>query len=440
MTGEQISVSKTAESRQAGLARGIAGFVLVAACSAWVVFQFHDSLAQFQWESAQTRGPDAVLAMEKPPGLAEAYRGVARAKSVNLFPPDHRSARLFLEQALRLDPLFSTLWYELAREQILLGQSDQARASLTRSDELDPRYPRQRHGSIQLWALLGRTDRSLEVARALARLGGGYLEEAARNLTSIGVPPADVFREIEGPQLGPEDTIRILQVLHNTNRDEMEQLFGLVPPAKLENSEERSAAVKLASAPLVSGMVLSLWKAQSSRLKEISPGLWMENLDLRDPPFTGDFHLGWQRPPEMSNAQIRWAATAESSRNHVEIMMTGGGKSKGIHWAFCRFPVPENTRLKFSIPLRQIPPEATKCRLSLNRSGSTLTGVNALPEGPEWKSVTLDWSPSPKPAMAELILDVELKDLKDASKAEIDLAGIEIGADAKSDGEKGTRP
>ncbi len=279
------------------LLRQLAGIILFFLSAAWAFFQWRAAHEQLAWREFARTAPIATVTERSDfPDLPAANARLARFFADEVFPPDHERALQFLIRTVRADPQSSTVWFSIAREQLLLGRRVEARAALMRSDALDPHYPKHRFGAIQLWSLLGERDRAISLAQRFNELGGRFSIESGRQLKRIGMSPAEIFDALEFERETADRQVALLKEIQTGDREQMSASLEKIDVKTIGDTATRSAMARLASWPVAYEKALEVWRAESPELLLVGGKLPADNLTLRQPPFAKDFYFGWQLP------------------------------------------------------------------------------------------------------------------------------------------------
>lgn len=390
----------------------IAACVLAASAVAWGGWQAMALGSQSRWFAAQRGGPGAILDFGTQDSLRslEAKRGYADTLAKDIFPPDHERAADLYSQALAQDPLSSELWHRLAREQVLLGRSEFAKASLDRSDQLDPHYPEQRYEAINLWTLLGEPERGARLARRLADLGGSFRQDAARRLNESGMTLASVFRALGCDRLPPEERLGVVAAMlrgRPATQDELAQLFETANLAELANPADLSTAAKLASDPLLYDVAVGIWKRYSPGIQMVGGVIPADNLDLGRTPLSERFHYGWQPLDNWVEPESRWVRPDKTDLfeiPHLQLVFHQGRAKTNFAWRFYRLALPPETGAAFQVSIRLRPAERSECRVTLVVDGKPVQNAEASTINENWQRLDLSCEPAPSARVVELTL------------------------------------
>lgn len=271
----------------------------------WGMWSLRAGFAHQPWYVLPDEDTQSFLELE---GTApEALLHVTRADifSEGIFPPDHDAAVRDLETALRLDPQFSRAWMALARERILQGRLDEARAALETSDRLSPVYPSERLKSAALWTMLGDRDRSLRIARRIASLGPEQTGPVARELLRLGFDTDNVVEVVDFLGLETIDRLALLKVFHRERPGSATVLIDRLPPEDLEYAEVRQYVAPFLMNPLDPVLLGELWSISNPSLSLIDGRILVEDPGIEQPPFAGSFPMGWLNLKD-SEATVSW--------------------------------------------------------------------------------------------------------------------------------------
>ena len=333
--------------------------------------------------------------------------------SREIMPPDRTRARQLVLLALPLSPMASPLWLALAEQDIFLGRHNEARAALQHADSLDPSYPDQRLAAVQLWTLLGDRERALALARQIGNLDSAGRDEAAQALLRAGFPGDEIMRELELERLGPVELTGVLNVLATTGPEKQRAMLARLPETTLNDEAFRQSAAQAFSNPPDPAIVRKLWQRQSPTLQPYSVAgaeIMADNLLLATSPLTDNFWFGWQTLPESSGADAVWLPDTQTPEDFPEVRIDFSSgyerDSRSFHWTFYRLPAPPLTEpLVIEVPFRSVPPEFSRCRLSVRNRTETFPG-------PQYDSATQEWGklqtivpPSAQPRLLEIQLE-----------------------------------
>ncbi len=377
-----------------------------------------------------------VSVAEIPPSAAN-YIRIARLKGSRQIPPDHAGAVEFFGLALQRTPLRSDLWVTLARHLFFLKRKGEAEAALRRSDVLDPVYPEQRLGAVQLWALMGERERGIELARQVAALDPPGRLEALRTLLLIGVPPEEAYSIIGAGEVPVGDLAEIMKNLKSGNPDTMRKLWAKLPPAAIEDARFRNAMAEFFASPMLDDVAATIWRRESSTVAAFPlPGsdtsLWLDNPSVDETPFTNRFYYGWQPFPLLSWVDGTWnRANSESGdRARIRMTFTGGGAptiQRTLQWMFYRLPLPATAEpVSIRIPVMAEPPGDSVCRVSARIDGRVVNSAPSDWTRDGWQYLEVKIPASASPSLVELTVERQKRGAGADGSARVYLGGFEF--------------
>lgn len=387
------------------------GSVCAALAVAWGGWQFARAVENSRWERAKADGPEAAYALplEKTPESSDVRLLRGRFVSTDIFPADHPAAVGEFTRAVQLDPLSSLAWYELAKEEVLVNRPAEARAALERSDQLDPYYPRQRFGAIQLWATLGERERAITLARKIAGLGGEFRDTAAKKLLSLPMSPAEIHETLDFGSLQGMELADALVAVRAEDPERMAELWKRVDRARLTgNGGALKKAIRIATDPFVYDAVVSVWKSQNSFLEFTKENYPVDNPNLARVPTLEAFPLGWQPLPGLPPDQlVRWVAPVEGDlfpKGFIQFTFTADRPEDTLRWTFYRFPVPVMTGMDIEVDVRQIPSVSSTCSIQVMIGEEQVASAATSWAEEGWQALKLKVPPRVKGGVGELRL------------------------------------
>lgn len=406
------------------------GFLLLVM---WSAVQFGQARELARWERASERGVESMLTVDKLARSPEVYRDYARTLTTKLFPPDHDLAIDYYRRAILVDPLASVTWFEMASELALIGDDSRSKASLVRSDELDPHYPRQRLGAIQLWANLGDSQRSVALAARLSELGGRYRTDAVRRLLALDLTPSEIYDRIRFEQLEPAERVEVVEALHVDDHQEMKLLFDRLEIEDYDRPEWQAALIKEASSPMVYGAAVRLWLEQEPELQIAGSIVPTDNLDLMRSPFERITLFGWQNLSRRTDLHTRWRAPSSRDvfpHGFIQIEFPHAASQRSLDETIYRTPVPSSVELKLVVRIRLIPATQPTCllRLKMDEVEVDRAVISAAEEG--WQRIELGTRTLEQPRLVELVVSRGSKSQRSpySYTSEIHVGRLEIEA------------
>ena len=360
-----------------------AGGAVVLAGWAWLQYQQARHVAVYQEASA----PERVELLEEvgPPPNATATLQVARTLGRDVFPADHQRALDLARLAATQDPLRSTVWLEVAREQLYLGNEDEARAALSRSDELDPRYPRQRLQAVRLWGILGEPERGLEIARRVALLGSQFRDDAGIEALASGYTIDEALAVVRFEEMDDEQLRRFLRSLHGELPAYSPVVWGRLSPERLKSPGLRLALGRMAMKPLQPEYLADLWALEGAT-PDPATGWLLQNPGLDQPPYSTSFPLGWLLPDERNRYRILWQEPTLDREGHIRIDLPISGRLNLNYHAY-RLLQPAGESARLTVNFQSAPPRPA--RLALNvRDSNTREPVHSVATSLEGLSET----------------------------------------------------
>lgn len=324
---------------------------------AWGIGRAREGLEREAAAEAYTEDPASLLEAAGPMPLPETHLLRADLYSGRLFPPDHEAALQAAQEALIRDPLAPRAWLIAARENLLLGREDLARAALERSDQLEPHYPRRRLEAIRLWALLGEPERARENARRVSTLSQNYRLLAAQELLYAGLDAEAVFQTTRGEEMTAAERGELIAGIVSFEPGSLEKIVSLISADSFDDSAFRAELAELAIDENEADLLRRLWALEHPSLDSNAPVL-LSNTDLNSPPFSDPFPLGWHSPPDDSPFRIRWVGPARNDRNgrihaaiprytsrlgrwRVASVLFSAGEPGGVRLRFRHSPTPQ---------------------------------------------------------------------------------------------------
>ncbi len=323
-------------------------------------FQHERTFAHFQFSVPE------LAEMENPTPLARYELRLADYFSEDVFPPDNALALEHCKQAILLDPLFSKSWMMAAREQIYLGNDDQARVALSRSDELDPHYPAERLQAISLWNFLGDRDQGLAIAEAIGRLGKEYRADVAQELILNGYSLEEIFAVTRFDQLGPDELIPILEQFHQFGQQHWPEVIARIPDYAYSDSEFRHSMSRMASESLDTDLLVRLWQLEKGNPVLEANRVWLNNQDLNSPAFDRHFTLGWQPISEDLDLSLAWRSVEGRltlRRDGFLELKIPRYRKKPFHWTFYKALVLPGEETVLAVQLASHPEDQNDVRL-----------------------------------------------------------------------------
>lgn len=406
------------------------GLLLLAA---WSALQYGQARDLARWERASAEGVASVLALDELARAPEVYRGYARALATNVFPPNHTRAIEFYRRSILLDPLASVTWYELASELVLIGNESHAKASLRRSDQLDPHYPRQRLGAIQLWANLGDSERGFELAAQLSELGGRYRTDAVQRLLSLSLAPEEIYSRLRFDRLPSAERVEVIQALHVDDHDDMKRLFDRVDIESYGRPEWQATLVKQASSPLIYDVAVALWRKQDPELQTVGAIMPTDNLDLMRSPFERSNFFGWQNLSHRDDLRTRWRAPTPNDlfpHGFIQIEFPHAAGERSFDETIYRTPVASGVELKLVVRIRLVPATQPSWWVRLRIDGEEADRAIVSPVEDGWQRIELRARTFDRPGVAELVISRETKGQRGSAitPSEICVGRLEIEA------------
>lgn len=394
--------------RENRLARVIAAAAFAALVLFWMSLQFQTARQWEAWRELERRGPLAVLRESEIPTTSAALLTRARARSDNAFPPDREGALADLSRALEVEPLRSGTWILLARQQLFLGRTDEGRAALEFSDSLDPWFPRQRLRSAQLWTLLGERDRATSMVQSIASLGEQHRLAAARRLMEMAYPAADVYTMVGGESLPAGECVALLAAIQPANIADARALFGMLNTAHLEDAAYRRGFLARAIDPYLHGEVVRAWSAEENIESGSAAGIVYTNGMLAQPPFAGDFPLGWQRAADRASFTVAWAAPgivadAEEGSLRITFPQALREKQTGFSYRAYRFPSSGVEAYRVGMRVRSNLESGTRAWLAVWVNGESVRG-RAVSLSNAWTEIDVAIKDGTAPGIVDVFL------------------------------------
>ncbi|MCB2153395.1 hypothetical protein KQI84_00790 [bacterium] len=372
----------------------------------WSMSQASRMQTRIAWAEARRENPTAVLERDEPAPTADGNLLLANERGRILFPPDHQGAIESTRRALLLDPLESSAWMILAREKLLQNHMDEARAALSRSDELEPRYPGQRVEAIRLWSLLDEPNRAMELARQISLLGDEYAAAAAAELIATGREPSSVFKILRLDELPPDEKLMAARAMAAANPGAMAPVLATFTNAELADHDFGNQFVELLYSPMNIKEIERVWALHSTRLIE-EQGLLLADPNLTYPPFEHSFHLGWQQPMQSTTVISRWQPAESEIRDtgaHIEMQFTRSAKEQ-IRWIFYRLPIPPDWSGTIELRVRISPAASATCRLGTGRGGQARYSAPSDTTEEGWQWLRLPITATKSGRVADLIFE-----------------------------------
>lgn len=414
------------------------GVALLAAWGAvtWGARQFAEADRIAAWErSMRSRRPSRLAELRPPPPDSSLERRFARLLEVDLFPPNYAGSTAALGRALALDPLNSQDWLKLARQRLLTGRTEEARAALRRSDVLDPNFPGQRAEAIQLWAYLGDRDAAMHVAQGIARIDGEGRRTAARELLLSGFTPAEAFAGLNGPSHRGRELAQILSPLITRDTAASRALFAQLPGDVWDSPEFCAEMLPRLARPLLHKEALRAWHPGFRAMApEALPRVGIVNASLRSRPFDDTTVLGWQQPPRGRNVASRYrspkdsAAPGERGTIRLSYADTVENTDATTAWRFYYLPVEAGTSTTITLKLKCFPPERSICRLVVRNAGRGWSSAPTDWTIEDWQDLAVDLPAQPNDAVFELSLERTRRGGSDSTRPEVTVAGFEVVA------------
>lgn len=256
--------------------------------------------AREEWQRLYSGNPQALLESSAAPPDADAAMERAVVLTEEVFPPQRERALVDLATVLGRRPMDSRAWFLLARNNALDGDPAVAAAALAQSDRLDPYLPPQRLRAVQLWALLGDDATAIDGAQRLGRLSPATAVLAARELTRMGLPPAQVHGMVWREDLEAEKAAEILLQLKGLTPETLKALLENHPAEWRTQAGYRRLLFRRALDPFLIDVLRELVAADYPAAAEPSGagavGLVQANGALRVGPFDHATPIGWRLP------------------------------------------------------------------------------------------------------------------------------------------------
>lgn len=375
-----------------GVIRSTIAVVICLAIGWWCLGQVRHGEAMASWSRAARGGAAAVLESAATPATVNQMQELARLQQRKLLPARYDLAEETLLGALERDPLRSSLWIELARARLFQRDPRGARHCLSRADELDPFFPRQRAEAIQLWALLEEPEEAVRVARGLARFGGEFRIDAAKALLrSTVAAPAEVFELVGGAEAPADEAAALVKALKTNDLNRMQALAALIPEAMLANEGFRSASAPVFAEPLVEGISEALWEAAGTGPFELAAGgqVLLENKEIAQPPFAIPFYYGWQAHPPGA-FDVSWVRDSPGSDPGGHLLLgLRSSSGKTVTWPFYRLILTQTQGdMEFTARVKGAFPSPVSCRLIAQRAGEkAVHGEEVTLDSADWQAV-----------------------------------------------------
>ncbi len=390
-------------------ARAIVAGLLCLGAILWAAGLIRQDNARRQFEAVRRQGEAAVLSAVDIPTTAEALRLRAQFREEKLFPADRAGAIADLRDALLIEPMRSGLWFLLSRNLLFTGDSSGARVALSRADELDPRYPRQRLRAIQLWSLLGERQKVEDLARDVSGLGQIYRLDAARQLVEMGLPVDRVYELVQSTELSPVERGELLERLRSRDRPALGRVFDAIPPAAWDTPDFRLAALARASDPLLYDVARRAWEAEGIELLDRADVIVYTNPDLAAPPFSSALALGWLPFAPRGGESGSWSAPGLLHDDPHGVMAIRFApplreREVNLRYRFLRLPYRSAEPLLFRVRVRPTHPGQTSGWL-LAAAGETATRGRSVDLAEGWQELAVMLPPVAEPTMLEITLD-----------------------------------
>lgn len=361
------------------------------------------------------------------------YSKLAEMYSRDFMPPDNAQARAMLGEAIRLAPLDSLYWLRVSEQNLLLGDREKAIAALRMSDDLDPRWPRQRLDAIRLWRIVGERDRALTLGIQIASLGSPYNEIAARELLDNGFTTPEVMKAVGFEKRSPAQMARLIGAMARRPGVSLEDLWAVVPESARGDAELRNEMATIAVQRRRYSLLQEMWKYEPDQLVTLAPGLVVKNTDLRRSPLGRTYELGWQEPIDGgSDVTTKWVApgglAGDSGKLDVDI---GPYAPEQLWWPMYRLIIPADTAVDLGARVSINPGVRTvaEVRVMVENewfSNATTSGVNDRPE-----DLRHAIPPAPEPRMATIHISwrrVALTDTASMAKSRLVVHGVLVRA------------
>lgn len=413
------------------LVLGFLGFLI----AGWNIWQYQEAQIVCSWAAHESSSKEVLLQLAESGEISETLRAnlaVANIYANELFPPNHQKALDYYLRAAAKDPLNSVIWYRIAREKALTGQTEQARSALRRSDQLDPYFPQHRLTSIQLWAALDDPQHSMDVARSLSQLGGVYRMSAARELAAIGLTPVEIFDAMELDQADPFDQIKALSVVGTSDPEMMRPAFARINWDQLDDSQIRNHALRVAIESELFEESVRIWRMEAPDILE-APAWVIHNPRLVDSPFEHDFALGWQRFPDQSGLEYRWLSPEgleDIPQGTIVINFDPKSKDIKLSWTLYKFLMPPNSISMVSLKLRQRPANRLIAGVQVRVNGSVIANSRIEPPDFGWSRFPVQCVTKDAPGLVEVRLMATRTggDLSELNTIELQLGGLEVSS------------
>ncbi len=352
------------------------------------------------------------------PNRARSRSRLAEVYTQEVFPPNYDRAFEEVSTVLPLHPLDSTLWVQAARFQLFRNMSQEARAALNVSDQIDPRYPIQRIQAIRLWGLLGDQERAINIARNVGRLGSPFREEAAGELAGIGVSPRQIFEIVGGTGLTSDELYAMTSAIIDADPSRVEDAIRQLPPEVVREPDFRRRLAVLLERTKRYHILLLLWEMEDVELQEPVPGLFVSNIDLSLPARAGTFPLGWQVPQDAADVAVRWEAASGGAAPEAGRLEFAIGSEAGrrVRWPIYRTVVPPNKPLSITIHVRQEPFYGGELTFRVRTGSDLIHGPKTDPRVAGAADLTLKLPAQPRADILNLELDWERRGLDAADQ------------------------
>jgi hypothetical protein len=388
--------------------------LLVAAAigfSYWAVSIEQQMTAEREFSRLLREEPRAVVEARESgldiPRRGRSHSYFADLLTTELFPPPYDQAVSEVGKALLYRPLDSKIWVQAARFLLFLGEDQRARAALNVSDQIDPRFPIQRIEAIRLWGLLDDSDRAMEIAQNVARLGSPFREQAAGELAGIGIDPPRIFSLVSYEGITSEGLFLLTQAIIDADPARVEETILELPKEVVREDEFRRQLAVLLEKTRRFTILLSLWAMEGAELEESLPGLFAANADLSLPARADLFPLGWQSPKDIGDLEVRWIAPNPSGSDSSGMMEINIGSESGrqIKWTPYRTIIPPNVPVRITLNVRQEPFFGGVLTMRGRTPHNLVHGPSTDPRQSGWVDLSLVVPAQPTPE----VLSVELE-------------------------------